>query len=280
MPDRPEPRMLSIRHTTRYGYTEPLLYSVQVLHLWPSSGPCQRVVDWAIRVPGRLIELPATQGNREHSFSLSVRAPDGLTQMSVMAQGRVEPTGVAEFDDAGGLPPAFYRRSSALAEPHPRMSAWARESLGAKAQAPTVPNVLALAEAVAHRVRYRPGNTGVETTALEAFDWGLGVCQDQAHVMTALCRGLGWPARYVSGYFFAQNEPELASHAWVDVCVDEGRSRWLSVDVTHACPTDRRHVRLAAATDYAACLPIKGMRRGGGQETMDVRVQIDPVPIA
>jgi transglutaminase-like putative cysteine protease len=270
--------MLSIRHTTRYRYTEPLLYSVQTLHLWPSSGPCQRVVDWSIQVPGRLNELPATQGNREHSFSLSARAPDGLMEVVVVAQGKVEPTGVAEYDDTTGMPPAFYRRSSALAEPHPRLTGWARERLGARATAsPTASAALALAAAVAERVRYRPGNTGVETTALEAFDWGLGVCQDQAHVMVALCRGLGWPARYVSGYFFAQNEPELASHAWVDVCLDDARSRWLSVDVTHACATDHRHVRLAAATDYAACLPIKGMRRGGGQETLDVRVQIDPI---
>ncbi len=272
--------MLSIRHTTRYRYTEPLLYSVQTLHLWPSSGPCQRVVDWSIQVPGRLNELPATQGNREHSFSLNARAPDGLMEVVVVAQGRVEPTGVAEYDDSTALPPAFFRRSSALAEPHPRMTVWAHERLGALASRATVPAALALAEAVAQRVRYRPGNTGVETTALEAFDWGLGVCQDQAHVMIAVCRGLGWPARYVSGYFFAQTEPELASHAWVDVCVDEARSRWLSVDVTHACPTDLRHVRLAAATDYAACLPIKGMRRGGGQETLDVRVQIEPVNFA
>lgn len=273
--------MLSIRHLTRYRYTEPLLYSVQTLHLWPSSGPCQRVVDWSIQVPGRLSELPALQGNREHSFSLSARATDRLTEVLVVAQGRVEPTGVAEFDETAGLPPAFYRRSSVLAEPHPRMTAWAREQLGAAAGAsPTPQGALALSEAVAQRVRYRTGNTGVETTALEAFDWGLGVCQDQAHVMVALCRGLGWPARYVSGYFFAQNEPELASHAWVDVCVDEARSRWLSVDVTHACPTDRRHVRLAAATDYAACLPIRGMRRGGGQEALDVRVQIEPIDLA
>ena len=273
--------MLSIRHTTRYRYTEPLLYSVQTLHLWPASGPCQRVVDWSIQVPGRLNEQPDTQGNREHSFSLTAGPQERLMEVVVVAQGRVEPSGVAEYDEVSGLPPAFYQRSSALAEPHPRLTAWARDRLGSVADGSATPQAaLALALAVSERVRYRPGNTGVETTALEAFDWGLGVCQDQAHVMIASCRGLGWPARYVSGYFFAQNEPDLASHAWVDVCVDQARSRWLSVDVTHACPTDLRHVRLAAATDYAACLPIKGMRRGGGQETLDVRVQIEPVNFA
>ncbi|MBW8317684.1 MAG: transglutaminase family protein, partial [Hydrogenophaga sp.] len=116
----------------------------------------------------------------------------------------------------------------------------------------------------------------VETTALEAFDWELGVCQDQAHVMVAVCRSIGLPARYVSGYFYAANEPDLASHAWADVCLDPATRRWISLDVTHRCPTDQRHIRLAAATDYTACLPVKGLRRGGGEESMVVDIRIGP----
>jgi transglutaminase-like putative cysteine protease len=117
----------------------------------------------------------------------------------------------------------------------------------------------------------------VLTTALEAFDWEAGVCQDQAHVMIALCRSLGIPARYVSGYFYAADEPDLASHAWVDVCLDVQQRRWISIDVTHACVTDERHVRLAVGTDYGACPPIKGIRHGGGQEKMTVSVQIEKI---
>ena len=135
---------------------------------------------------------------------------------------------------------------------------------------------MALAGAVADRVRYRKGSTNVETTALEAFDWELGVCQDQAHVMVAVCRSIGLPARYVSGYFYAANEPDLASHAWADVCLDPAARRWISLDVTHRCPTDQRHIRLAAATDYTACLPVKGLRRGGGEESMVVDIRIGP----
>jgi transglutaminase-like putative cysteine protease len=124
-------------------------------------------------------------------------------------------------------------------------------------------------------VAYRKNSTHVQTTALEAFDWEVGVCQDQAHVMIAVCRSLGIPARYVSGYFYAADEPDLASHAWVDVCVDVAAHRWVSIDVTHACVTDERHVRLAVGTDYAACPPIKGIRHGGGEESMTVSVQIE-----
>jgi transglutaminase-like putative cysteine protease len=87
---------------------------------------------------------------------------------------------------------------------------------------------------------------------------------------------LGIPARYVSGYFYAANEPDLASHAWADVCLDIAGRRWASIDVTHSCLIDERHVRLAMGTDYGACPPIKGVRHGGGLESMTVDIKIEP----
>jgi hypothetical protein len=48
-----------------------------------------------------------------------------------------------------------------------------------------------------------------------------------------------------------------------------GGRRWASIDVMHSCLIDQRHVRLAAA--------IKGVRRGGGQESMTVTITIDAV---
>jgi len=38
-------------------------------------------------------------------------------------------------------------------------------------------------------------------------------------------------------------------------------------------------VRLAMGTDYDACPPIKGVRQGGGEESMTVNITIEPVRI-
>jgi transglutaminase-like putative cysteine protease len=274
---------LVIHHNTRYRYSQPLLYAVQTLHLWPVSSACQTVEHWDIRTPGTLHAQPDSEGNRVHSFSLVARPEQNLRESSIAALGTVHTHGVAEFTDPPSLPhPSYYLRSTPLAEPHPRMALWATQAvpallaLLARGERPAVADLVALASAVADKVAYRTGSTGVETTALEAFDWERGVCQDQAHVMVAVCRSIGLPARYVSGYFFAANEPDLASHAWADVCLDPAARRWISLDVTHRCPTDERHIRLAAATDYNACLPIKGVRRGGGDETLSVDIRIGP----
>jgi transglutaminase-like putative cysteine protease len=268
---------LSVFHSTRYHYSAPLRHTVQMLHLWPTSGPWQTVDYWAIKAPAPVHGRLDGFGNRVHQFSLAVPASaTPLLSAEIEANGIVHTNGASLVADLPHMPhPAMYLRSTPLSEAHPRLAAWARQVLGAAAARPATPDsALALAVAVGDQVRYRKGSTDVETTALEAFDWGLGVCQDQAHVLVAVCRSLGWPARYVSGYFYAADEPDLASHAWADVCVDVAARHWLSLDVTHACPTDERHLRLASGTDYSTCPPIKGLRQGGGQEKLEVRISL------
>jgi transglutaminase-like putative cysteine protease len=272
---------LSVFHSTRYQYSAPLRHTVQMLHLWPTSGPWQTVVSWAIKAPATVHGRRDGFGNQVHQFSLAV--PVGAVPVlsaEVEARGTVHTHGVSLVTDLPHMPhPAMYLRSTPVSEAHPRLAAWARQVLGAQAaeRPASAATALALAVAVGEQVRYRKGSTDVETTALEAFDWGLGVCQDQAHVLVAVCRSLGWPARYVSGYFYAPDQPDLASHAWADVCVDVAARQWLSLDVTHACPTDERHVRLACGTDYSTCPPTKGLRQGGGDERLEVSVGLAAV---
>ena len=99
-------------------------------------------------------------------------------------------------------------------------------------------------------------------------------------MLLVMLRLLNVPARYVSGYFYAANAPELASHAWVDVWVEGTHGQatgWYSIDITHRCFSDERHVRLAVGKDYASVSPIRGMRTGGGRENLSVKISIMPV---
>ena len=64
-------------------------------------------------------------------------------------------------------------------------------------------------------ITYEYGVTSVTTTAAEALAGGRGVCQDSAHVMIALCRAAGLPARYVSGHLLGEG----GTHAWVEAVV-------------------------------------------------------------
>lgn len=265
---------LQIHHATHYEYSQPVRHAVQALCLTPRSSPHQTVERWQVRAPGRLFESVDGYGNHTHTYTVA----GSLMKGTIRAEGVVETHACPEVIDPPGLPPPqLYLRGTPLAEPHRRIAAFAAAHLDGGVD---TSRLLALADAVREQVAYRPGHTGVQTTALEAFDWGKGVCQDQAHVFIAACRSHGVPARYVSGYFHAVDAPELASHAWADVCVDVSARRWLSIDVTHACLMDERHVRLANGTDYSACPPVKGIRMGGGEETMQVHIDMHQLPPA
>ena len=270
---------LHVRHVTDYRYTEPLRYALQTLWLTPQSGPAQTVHFWSLGAPEKLFEQRDAFGNVVNAYTFVGQATDNVRWSLVNAAGDVETRGVAEFTDPDTLPhPAFFLRATHLAEPNPRLAEFGRTFITvASGGSPSLDMFLALSRGVAGAVSYQKNSTNVTTTALQAFDAGAGVCQDQAHVMVAICRSLGIPARYVSGYFYAANEPDLASHAWVDVCLDVAARRWVSIDVTHSCLIDERHVRLAVGTDYNACPPIKGVRQGGGEETMTVDITIQPV---
>ncbi len=266
---------LHVRHTTRYRYTEPLRYALQTLWLTPKSSPAQNVLFWTLGAPGVLHEQHDGCGNAIHSYTFVGEVADHVTGSLVNAAGQVDTLGVAEFTDAAAMPhPAFFLRPTTLAAPHAQLADFGRRFISGDAD---LSMFLALSQGVADKVGYKKDSTDVETTAMQAFEAGAGVCQDQAHVMVAICRSMGIPARYVSGYFYAANEPDLASHAWADVCLDVAARRWVSIDVTHSCLIDQRHVRLAVGTDYNACPPIKGIRRGGGDEEMTVQITIEPV---
>jgi len=268
-----------IRHHTVYHYAEPVRRSVHELRLAPRSGPLQSVHDWQIEVPGKLSEARDGFGNIVHNFTLG--APSDT--IGITAWGEVEVLGAEDgvhgcYQDLAGegevrVSPLYFLAGTPLTVAPPALRAFAAPYLAAGHEAPAL---LALAEAIGGHVRYQPNATSVHTTAAEAFAHGVGVCQDQAHVMVAACRAFGIPARYVSGYFYDPEAVELASHAWADICLDAGSALWCSIDVTHGCLTDSRHVRLAVGPDYPSAAPIRGIREGGRGETLTVEIEILP----
>lgn len=275
-----------IRHKTVYRYTEPVRRSVHELRLSPRSGPLQAVQAWTLSAPGNLSEARDGFGNIVHNFTMTGPA----RTIAISATGEVEVMAAQRGDDIGDashgafhdapeagearVSPLYFMTATPLTQAPAEMQAFAAPYLAAGHD---VPALLALAEGIAARVRYQANSTHVGTSAGEAFRLGSGVCQDQAQVMVAACRALGVPARYVSGYFFDPAATEMASHAWADVCLDAGRGLWCSIDVTHGCVTDARHVRLAVGRDYASAAPIRGILEGGTGETLEVAIDITPL---
>ena len=262
---------LSIRHVTHYRYSHPVRHTIQVLHLTPRSDPNQQVGRWRIEAPGRLSEFTDAYGNIAHM----------LTHDAVHEELSIVVSGEAETADTMGvlpgdgdvLPREVFLRPTALTAFEPAVRDFAEPLRGAVA-ADRLDGLHELSRAVARAVAYRPGATGVDTTAAAALIAGRGVCQDQAHAFTAAARWLGVPTRYVSGYVHvAGDEGEAAaSHAWSESWVEA--LGWVAFDVTNEICANDAHLRIAVGPDYLACAPVRGVRRGGGEEEMDVHVRV------
>jgi hypothetical protein len=118
-------------------------------------------------------------------------------------------------------------------------------------------------------LEYRLGTTTVNSSVAEVLAGGSGVCQDFAHVLISLCRNVGLPARYVSGYLGGVFE-STASHAWAEAYVPP--YGWIGVDATIGTRCTGRHVTVGIGRDYADVAVISGTYQGGGQATLDVQV--------
>lgn len=125
---------------------------------------------------------------------------------------------------------------------------------------------------------YDAAATHVNTHTLEVLQLRRGVCQDFAQLMAGMCRALGIPARYVSGYLYNGPAGRLrgaqASHAWVEVYLP-GHG-WLGLDPTNNQPPDERYVKLAVGRDYADAAPVRGSFKGAARQRLEVELEIEP----
>lgn len=257
-----------IRHVTQYRYTAPVNYSIQALRLTPRPDEHQRTLRWHIEAPGPLQQQTDAYGNVTHMLTLT--RPHSRIDLRVTGQIEIDPLpeGRLRKEDSG-LPVHAYCVQTPLTQADDTIRAFVSQVLPRGILTPQ--DALTLAGAICDRVAYEPGTTDVTTAASQVLTLGHGVCQDHAHLFLACVRGLGVAARYVSGYLYTEAE-HAASHAWADVWLPE--AGWTSVDITNRQFASDCHCRLAVARDYDSASPIRGVRHGGGEESMTVLVHV------
>ena len=88
-------------------------------------------------------------------------------------------------------------------------------------------------------------------SASDAFNEGVGVCRDYAHLAVALCRAMNIPARYCTGYLGDIGVPPdpapMDFSAWFEVYLN---GRWYTYDARHNHPRIGRIV-MARGRDAA-----------------------------
>lgn len=114
---------------------------------------------------------------------------------------------------------------------------------------------------------YEKNVTDYATTAEEAMRLCRGVCQDYAHILIALLRNAGIPARYVVGMM----KGEGYSHAWVEMAVD---GYWYGLDPTNNQTVGAEYIKISNGRDYNDCIVNRGIFTGQVTQTQEVSVVV------
>jgi transglutaminase-like putative cysteine protease len=110
---------------------------------------------------------------------------------------------------------------------------------------PGEPQVSAICDWVFNNLRYLPGASDSGTSALDTQRDGAGVCRDFAHLGIALCRAMGIPARFVTGYAWGLVMPDF--HACMEAFF---AGHWHLFDPSRKVATNRM-IRIGTGRDAA-----------------------------
>ena len=270
-----------VEHTTRFDYDSDVVESVIDVRLGPRSDSDQRWGRFDIRVDPAGAVRRYGDGFGNTAFLVTFARPH--KHLELITTGEIETLLTDPFampaqppEPLGPSALADYLDPSPLVPLVPELKALA-EPVAPSSADDTFASVQRLMHLVNQRLEYVAGVTTVETTVVEVLHEPRGVCQDFAHLLLGLCRSVGIPARYVSGYTIAaaSGPPRGAgaSHAWIEAFTPT--HGWRGFDPTNDLVASAYHVKVAIGRDYGDVRPHQGTFRGRAAELLAVDVSTE-----
>ncbi len=256
----------------------------------PRSDTNQRCLEFALELTPSARPHSYTDylGNVVHHFDIpsmhSRTEVTALALVEVYEKGRARPEASPDawtkLDALSGDPDYWdWLMPSPFARPSPSVEAFAVE-LGVRRGDDPLATLTGLKVALNRTIQYDRGSTHVDSPIDECIEKRRGVCQDFAHLFIAISRGLGIPARYVSGYLFhREGDPDPtardATHAWAEAFIPG--AGWVGFDPSNMTLTAERHIRVAIGRDYSDVPPNRGVFKGPAKEALHVHVEVERV---
>lgn len=276
----------TILHQTTYRYHEQIHESYSIVHLQPRSDASQYCTKYELNVAprARIFSYSDRFGNEVQHFAvlpdhdvLSILARSSIVTLRPAEPAIPEPVTRAELRNNESVRWMYDElHESTYVAFGPGLRSFASE-VGDPGDDDLVAWFLHAGNAIKTHFAYDTTATGVHTAVDESIRLRAGVCQDYAHVLIALCRFYGIPARYVSGYLFSGQEGSVlgaeASHAWAEAYL--GPHGWLGYDPTNDVLIDDRFARIAVGRDYRDVSPVRGVYKGASRSTMSVNVEME-----
>jgi transglutaminase-like putative cysteine protease len=284
-----------VKHSTRYEYADQVNQGYNVAYLIPRECNGQRVNFSDIRI----IPTPASKIKRVDYFGnvvchFTVEKPHRSLEVIVDSEVEIAPSEPRLL--SGGITCAEVRaalingantedvKASEFCFDSPMIAVTRELSEFAvdlfSPDRPFLEAVNALNSRIFKDFKYDPGFSTVATPLKDVMASRRGVCQDFAHLAIGVLRGMGFAARYVSGYLETLPPPGQvklagadASHAWFAVYIPG--DDWQDFDPTNDVMPADQHITTAWGRDYSDVTPLKGVVfGGGGKQVLSVAVDV------
>ena len=286
-----------IVHRTTYKYKYPVSVGNHVACLIPRSLPNHQLARSELRIqPQPAICTDRVDYFGNHLCFFTVQEPhkelvvEARSEVTMNGNATPWPQQLPTWEEAvrslpndqspAGLEAYQFGFESPRIRVRPEFASYALQSF--TPGRPMSESLLDLTARIHRDFRFDSKVTNVRTPTEEVFRKRRGVCQDFAHLQIACLRSVNIAARYVSGYLRTHpppGQPRLvgadASHAWVSAyCPGIG---WLDIDPTNNVVPSNGHVTLAWGRDYGDVSPLRGLILGGGDHTLKVAVDMEPL---
>jgi transglutaminase-like putative cysteine protease len=255
----------AIVHTTRQRYREAVHRSRNEVRLHPTESLTQRVITSSVEVDPTAEVATSIDYYNNMVWSIAVESPHRELILTVTTEVDVltppyEPVIEHPWDDDSlAFNPTIEFTTASPRVPRLRAVDLLLDEFDVPYRDPE--SLIRMNQTLRDTFAYVPGATTVGTGLPEVLERRVGVCQDFAHVMLAVARQAGWPARYVSGYLLPRTSEAIGeSHAWIEVATPDGR--WVGLDPTHGVVVRDGHVRVAVGRDYDDVAPVRGIFAG------------------
>lgn len=286
-----------VRHLTSYVYAERVDLARHMLHLTPRDLPHQAVLTSSLtgtpqptrhsrghdhfgnRIAWMFLDLPHRKFDVVVDATVEVRFPRAPDPDATPSWEAV--AAAAKAGGPGAWDAAEFVFDSPMVAADPGAGAFVASSF------PPGRSILAALLDLNARIRrefkFRAGVTTISTPVSLVLQQRAGVCQDFTHLMISGLRALGLPGRYVSGYIRTKPPPGVVarrgvdqSHAWLGAWLGPEHG-WIDLDPTNDLIVADEHVVLAWGRDYGDISPVRGVLLGGGQHSVKVSVDLEPV---
>jgi transglutaminase-like putative cysteine protease len=275
---------IAVTHFTQYRYGGLVFPQPHTVRLRPREDGAQHVLRYALEISPEPAGRSACL-DQDGNVVVEAWFDHPIAELAVTSSFEIETLRENPFDfhlaspELGQLPLAYADPLRSAVAPYvgssaPAPAVWDLASSVLRAtDGQTLPFLSALNQRLFEALRHTIRDEGPPLAPEATLEQGEGSCRDLALLFCAVCRGMGIPARFVSGYEREAATHEKAHmHAWAEVYLAGGG--WRGYDPSQGLAVYSAHVAVAAAADPLLAAPISGSFRGSARAEMAFTIEM------